>query len=103
MPSLRRTLVALSVLFTLSSAAHAQQAAQPPAVTASNPADQQSAAISTKITNARVVEMTKLGLDDDIIIARIKHGVCDFQLSDRGSSQRKLRNMQQTGWNTNSN
>jgi len=34
------------------------------------------------MTNARVVEMTKLGLDDDIIIARIKHGTCDFQLSD---------------------
>jgi hypothetical protein len=37
---------------------------------------------SAKITNARVVEMTKLGLDDDIIIARIKHGNCDFQLLD---------------------
>jgi hypothetical protein len=36
----------------------------------------------SKITNARVVDMTKMGLDDDIIIARITHGVCDFQLSD---------------------
>jgi len=26
--------------------------------------------------------MTKMGLDDDVIIARIKHGTCDFQLSD---------------------
>lgn len=34
------------------------------------------------ITNARVIEMSKLGLDDDIIIARIKHGPCHFQLND---------------------
>lgn len=34
------------------------------------------------ITNRRVIEMTKLGLDDDIIIARIRRGPCDFQLSD---------------------
>lgn len=50
-------------------------------MTASTPATTQSGA-SAKITNARVVEMAKLGLDDDIIIARIKHGICDFQLSD---------------------
>jgi hypothetical protein len=30
----------------------------------------------------RVVEMRKLGLDEDVIIARIKHGNCEFQLSD---------------------
>jgi hypothetical protein len=59
----------------------AQEPAQPTAVTASSPAATQSAS-SAKITNARVVEMTKLGLDDDIIIARLKHGSCDFQLSD---------------------
>jgi hypothetical protein len=34
------------------------------------------------ITNTRVVEMTKLGLDDDIIIAKIKNGKCQFQLGD---------------------
>jgi hypothetical protein len=34
------------------------------------------------ITNARVTEMSKLGLDDDIIIARIKHGPSHFQLND---------------------
>ena len=34
------------------------------------------------LTNARVVEMTKLGLDDDIIIAKIKGGVPKFQLGD---------------------
>lgn len=44
----------------------------------SQPASGQAA----EITNARVVEMSKLGLDDDIIIARIKHGTCHFQLSD---------------------
>jgi hypothetical protein len=37
---------------------------------------------NAKITNARAVEMAKMGLDGDIIIARIKHSVCDFQLSD---------------------
>jgi hypothetical protein len=57
------------------------QQAQPPAITSSNPATQ-SAAGSVRITNARVVEMTKLGLDDDVIVARIKHGTCDFRLAD---------------------
>jgi hypothetical protein len=32
--------------------------------------------------NARVIEMTKLGLDDDIIIAKIKHATVHFQLDD---------------------
>src|SRR5579872_6450264 len=36
----------------------------------------------TDITNARVIEMAKLGLDDDIIIAKIKNGKCSFQLAD---------------------
>jgi hypothetical protein len=69
-------------LFTFSaiSPVRAQQT-QPVAVTASTPATTQSTA-SAKITNARVVEMTTLGLDDDIIIARIKHSTCDFQLTD---------------------
>jgi hypothetical protein len=40
-------------------------------------ADQQSS-----ITNTRIVEMSKLGLDDDIIIAKIKNGTCEFQLED---------------------
>jgi hypothetical protein len=34
------------------------------------------------LTNARVVEMTKIGLDDDIIIAKIKNGTCRFDLAD---------------------
>jgi len=37
---------------------------------------------SSDITDSRVVEMTKLGLGDDIIIARIKNGNCNFQLLD---------------------
>jgi|SRR5215469_289164 len=37
---------------------------------------------ASEITNARVIEMSKLGLDDDIIITRIKHGSCHFQLGD---------------------
>ncbi len=81
MPSLRITCIFLFTFFVLCSAINAQQPAQPTAVTTSSPATTQSAA-STKITNARIIEMTKLGLDDDIIIARIKHGSCDFQISD---------------------
>jgi hypothetical protein len=34
------------------------------------------------LSNARVIEMTKMGLDDDIIIAKIKNGVSKFQLAD---------------------
>jgi hypothetical protein len=34
------------------------------------------------ITNFRVIEMSNLGLDDDIVIARIKHSTCHFQLGD---------------------
>jgi hypothetical protein len=64
-------------------AANAQtQQSAPPPVASGTPATSQSSAPSSTITNARVVEMTKLGLDDDVIIARIKHGVCEFALSD---------------------
>jgi hypothetical protein len=80
-PPLQITCKSLIMLFAFNAVAHAQQPTQPTAVIASSPATTQSAP-STKITNARVVEMTKLGLDDDIIIARMKHGSCDFQLSD---------------------
>jgi hypothetical protein len=62
------------------SSAQTQQAAPPP-VASGTPAMTQ-AATTAKITNARVVEMAKMGLDDDVIIARIKHSTCDFQLSD---------------------
>jgi hypothetical protein len=34
------------------------------------------------ITNARVIELSKLGLDDDIVIAKIRNGNCQFQLGD---------------------
>ncbi len=68
-------------LFTLLTFSSANAQTQPTAVTVSTPATTQSTA-SAKITNARVVEMTTLGLDDDIVIARIKHGACEFQLSD---------------------
>jgi hypothetical protein len=59
---------------------HAQQAAPPP-VASGTPAMTQ-IPTNAKITNARVVEMARMGLDDDVIIARIKHSVCDFQLAD---------------------
>jgi hypothetical protein len=78
MPLLGIACTFLSTLFVFGVAAPAQE---PTAVLSSTPATTQSAP-STKITNARVIEMTKLGLDDDIIIARIKHGICEFQLSD---------------------
>src|ERR1035437_1675350 len=61
--------------------AQPQQSAPPPVASGAPPMAQSSTPSST-ITNARVVEMTKLGLDDDVIVARIKHGVCDFRLSD---------------------
>ena len=78
MPLLRTAYTFLFTLFAFSVAAFAQE---PTAVLASTPATTQSAS-STKITNARVIEMAKLGLDDDVIIARIKQGSCEFQLSD---------------------
>lgn len=65
----------------VSSNAKAQQSA-PPAVGTETPAVTQPSSQSSTITNARVIEMTKLGLDDDVIIARIKHSACNFQLSD---------------------
>src|SRR5882724_12045541 len=37
---------------------------------------------SADLTNVRVIELTKIGLDDDIIIAKIKNGVCRFDLAD---------------------
>lgn len=40
------------------------------------------AAQEADITNTRVVEMVKMGLDDDIIIAKMKNGNCKFQLED---------------------
>ncbi len=82
MPSHHATCISLFTLLAFYPLAQAQMPTQPVVVTASTPATIQSAPASTKITNARVVEMAKLGLDDDIIIARIKHGSCDFQLSD---------------------
>jgi hypothetical protein len=44
--------------------------------------NQPTAAQGSSITNARIIEMSKLGLDDDIIIAKIKNGSCEFQLED---------------------
>ena len=50
---------------------------------ASSSAQKQSALVQTSdITNARVVEMTKLGLAEEIIIAKIKNGTCRFDLGD---------------------
>jgi hypothetical protein len=47
----------------------------------------------SEITNARVIEMTKLGLGDDIIMARIKTGSCKFALSDSNLGELKQANV----------
>jgi len=44
--------------------------------------NQPTAGQGSSITNARIIEMSKLSLDDDIIIAKIKNGSCEFQLED---------------------
>ena len=44
--------------------------------------NQPTAGQGSGITNARIIEMSKLGLDDDIIIAKLKNGSCEFQLGD---------------------
>jgi hypothetical protein len=59
-----------------------QFAANQPASPASTNHNQPTSESGTGITNERVVEMSKLGLDDDIIIAKIKRGDCHFQLGD---------------------
>ena len=45
-------------------------------------ASQQVPAQDSDITNVRIVELTKMGLDDEIIIAKMKNGKCRFQLGD---------------------
>ena len=44
--------------------------------------NQSTAGQGSSITNARIIEMSKLGLDDDIIIAKIKSESCEFQMGD---------------------
>jgi hypothetical protein len=76
--------------FSLTSISNAQtQQSAPPPVAAGTPAMTQPPASTSAITNARVVQMTKMGLDDDVIVARIKHGMCEFQLSDADLVQLK--------------
>lgn len=41
------------------------------------------------LNNARVIEMSKMGLDDDIIIAKIKNANCKFELNDSDLMQLK--------------
>jgi len=56
----------------------AQQSTQPATSSQSHAISEQ----TTDMTNSRVVEMSKMGLDDEIIIAKIKHATCHFQLGD---------------------
>ncbi len=62
--------------------AQQQLAANQPAATAPGGRNQPTSREGSGITNARVIEMSKLGLDDDIVIAKIKNGNCEFQLGD---------------------
>lgn len=54
---------------------------QPSSTPGTNPKTESSGG-SSVITNARVVELSKLGLGDDIVIAKIRNGNCQFQLGD---------------------
>lgn len=67
----------------ITSSVQSQSQESPPSPAGSSvPAVTQPEVSAAKITNARIVQMTKMGLDDDVIIARIKHGDCSFQLAD---------------------
>lgn len=80
--TLRVSIIFLTfAVLTATSKARPQQSGPPPLASGTSTTSGTTSS-ATKITNARVVEMTKMGLDDDVIIARIKHGVCDFHLSD---------------------
>jgi hypothetical protein len=59
-----------------------QLAVNQPAAPAPGSRNQPTSREGSGITNARVIEMSKLGLDDDIVIAKIKNGNCEFQLGD---------------------
>ncbi len=59
-----------------------QIAANQPASPSPDNRKETSVGTSTVITNARVIELSKLGLDDDIVIAKIRNGSCQFQLGD---------------------
>ena len=70
------------LLFGLALAVPVLTVARRAAIPAPPSQTQAPSAQNNELTNARIVEMSKMGLDDDIIIARIKHGVCHFQLAD---------------------
>jgi hypothetical protein len=59
-------------------------APQPPIRSKTSPVPEDS-----EIHNSRIVQMTKLGLGDDIIIARIKTGICKFALADSDLAELK--------------
>lgn len=59
-----------------------QATAQQSPAPATNSKTQTTSGQSSTITNSRVIEMSKLGLDDDIIIAKIKNASCAFQVED---------------------
>jgi hypothetical protein len=76
------TTTTLCLVAAISTANAQGQHPSSPVAVSSVPATTQPEPSAAKITNARVVQMTKMGLDDDVIVARIKHGACEFQLTD---------------------
>ena len=59
-----------------------QVVAKQPAPLTTSSQSQPTSGQGADITNSRVVDMSKMGLDDDIIIAKMKHTTCHFQLGD---------------------
>ena len=57
-------------------------AANHPAAPSPDSRSETSAGTAQFITNTRIIELSKLGLDDDILIAKIRNGSCRFQLGD---------------------
>ncbi|HXY00421.1 MAG TPA: hypothetical protein VEI54_05840 [Candidatus Limnocylindrales bacterium] len=62
--------------------AQQQMAANRPVPPSPSSLKDNSAEPSAVITNARVIELSRLGLDDDIVLAKIRNGKCQFQLGD---------------------
>jgi hypothetical protein len=67
---------------TTTQPAKQQIAANQPASHSPEAPKDSSVGTGSVVTNARVIELSKLGLDDDIVIAKIRNGSSRFQLGD---------------------
>ena len=63
-------------------AANGTQSAQKASFFSPKSAQPQPSVSDSGLTNARVIELSKLGLDDEIVIARIRNSKCQFNLAD---------------------